>query len=180
MSNKLQPFSYEDIEISETISINGIPHLTRKAIGEFLEYLNPQVSIGNLVDRNQHILEFQYTSTVMSTDGKNYDTFVYDPIGFMLIAMRSDQPKALQMQIAIAKFVHHFAFNRPKLPFKEQVLASRLIASLTKEITETKNLFRRNALIRELQDTCLAAGKPMPDILEISQSVDQTDLFPRG
>lgn len=95
-------FHYGELEFSEAIMIGGVPHLTRRAIGEFLEYSNPQVSIGNLVDRNPHIFEFQSTSVVMSTDGKKYEVFVYDPVGFLLVVMESDQPRSVRLQCLVS------------------------------------------------------------------------------
>ena len=94
MSTQVQPFNWGEIELSQTVLIDGIPHATKTAIGEWLEYADPRVAINVIVDRNPHIDHYSTDIKLISVDGKNRDTKVYHPIGFLLIVMESGQPKA--------------------------------------------------------------------------------------
>jgi hypothetical protein len=51
----LAPFVYNDIELSETVLIDGIPHVTRRAVGELLEYNDPQNGVDSILSRNNYI-----------------------------------------------------------------------------------------------------------------------------
>lgn len=110
MSNtEVTPFHWGDIALSETVFIEGAPHATRFAVGEWLEYADPQNAIDVILGRNPHIKTHSVPVKLTGTDGKKYDTKVYHPIGFLLIVMESGQPKAQQMKQAVAEFVWHFA-----------------------------------------------------------------------
>ncbi len=69
--------------------------LTGEQIGMALEYEEPRKSINNIYDRNKDELdEYSVDTNLMSTDGKNYMTRIYNEKGVMLITMLSKQPKA--------------------------------------------------------------------------------------
>lgn len=53
--SELSSLNYENIDLTEVAFIDDIPHVTRKAIGEWLEYTDPQKAIDNLIDRNPHL-----------------------------------------------------------------------------------------------------------------------------
>ncbi len=108
-TTNLVPFEYQEIQLSESVEINGKPYFTRKAIGEWLGYADSQKAIDNILERNQHISEFSVTVKLRATDNKRYDTKVYDPIGFQLIVMESRQPRAVQYKVAVAHLVQAYA-----------------------------------------------------------------------
>ena len=126
------PFSWGKIKLSQTVQISGIPHMTRKAIGEWLEYPDPQKAIDKILERNPHVDHYSAPVNLTATDGKNYDTKVYHPMGFMLIAMESGQPKAKAMKVAVAEFVWHFAGPR-RLTAKEEMELMKLHRMLTND-----------------------------------------------
>lgn len=170
------PFVYSDIELSETVLIDGIPHVTRRAIGEFLEYGDPQKAIDNILDRNEHIKEFQYTLRLRGTDGKNYQTFVYDPVGFLLIVMESSQPKAQQMKVSIAKFVHHYAFFPEGVSFKERLELKKYRRTLLNDLEKCCDKFTQQGLLAELADVDSYLGRPSIDIKLLGKRANQADL----
>lgn len=93
--SQTQPYSWGDIALTQTIFVDSIPHMTRQTVGEWVEYADPQKAIGNIIERNQHnINDYSAPLNLRATDGKNYDTNVYHPIGFMLIVMESGQPES--------------------------------------------------------------------------------------
>lgn len=69
--------------------------MTRKQIGEALEYANPQKAIDKIHERNKDRLD-KYSVTVKlgGTDGKQYDTTLYNANGIYEICRWSRQPKA--------------------------------------------------------------------------------------
>lgn len=108
-TTNVQHFSWGGIDLAQVVYIDGIPHPTKQAMGEWLEYVEPRKYINKLLDRNPHIDHYSVDVKLGSTDGKNYETKVYHPIGFLLIVMESGQPKALACKVAVAEFVWHFA-----------------------------------------------------------------------
>jgi hypothetical protein len=174
-NTQIRPFSWGDIEFSETLMIAGVPHLTRRAIGEFLEYAEPRKSISKIVERNQHILEFELSSVVTTTDSKNYEVFIYDPVGFLLIVMESDQPKAMEMKIAIAQFVHHFT-KKPKLPLKEQRIIRSRLTSLVKSIVDETDQVSVKVHWGEIRFLCDMIGVSYPEIQLMRKEWSQMTL----
>ncbi|MFQ5647505.1 MAG: hypothetical protein ACE5GM_11295 [bacterium] len=110
MNTELIPFSFNDVNLSESCWIDGKPYFTRRAVGEWLEYPQPHQGIKNIIKRNPHIRDSQWSVVVSltTTDGKTYEQEVYDPIGLQLIIMESRQPKAKEYKIAVAKLVYAY------------------------------------------------------------------------
>jgi len=74
---------------------NGDIWLTRKQIGQALRYADPQKAIDNLHAKHADRLnKFSVTLKVRGTDGKFYDTTLYNAKGIMEICRWSQQPKA--------------------------------------------------------------------------------------
>lgn len=115
-SSNIIPFFFNDsrtnllIALQESCWIDGKPYFTGQAIGDFLEYNHPRRSINNIIERNPHINDKAWSVDIklMSTDGKMYVTRVYDPIAFQLIINKSNQPKAIALQVAVAHLVVAF------------------------------------------------------------------------
>lgn len=70
-------------------------YMTREQIGEALEYKNPLISISNIHSRNKDRLEnFSVVTSLISTDGKAYNTHLYVARGIYDICRFSRQPVA--------------------------------------------------------------------------------------
>jgi hypothetical protein len=120
--NGLIPFIYESIRLKESCWIDGKPCFTRRSIGEWLEYKNPDRSVHNITLRHSCVDQFSILIKLVSTDGKFYDQRVYDPIGLQLIINKSDKPKAIRFQIAVAHLVYAFMQGKlqpPKRPWNQ-------------------------------------------------------------
>lgn len=92
--NALQTFQFNDIPVS-VIGQDGEGWMTGDDIGKALDYNHPRDSIQNIFERNREELEeHSVTIKLMATDGKQYDTRVYNEEGVMMIAFFSKQPKA--------------------------------------------------------------------------------------
>lgn len=176
MSNtETTPFNWGEIALSETIFIEGAPHVTRFAVGEWLEYDDPIRAISKLLERNSYIEEHSVVVKLTTTDGKNYDTNVYHPIGFLLIVMESGQQKAQAMKQAVAEFVWHFAGPR-KMSFKERMDLLKVSCAITGKLGETSDAFVRDVLIAHLREVHLSMGVPLPDLARLGKDADQLAL----
>ena len=101
------PFQYGEVKIREAAYILGTPYFTRRAIGEWLGYNDPQKAIDNIIERNPHIQNPKWAVPLKlrGTDGKIYATTIYHPIALQLIVFESRQPRAIEYKIATAKLV---------------------------------------------------------------------------
>ena len=177
MNQTPSTFNWGDIALSQVVYINGAPHVTRTSIGEWLEYADPQNGIDKILGRNPHIESHSIPVNLSGMDGaRDYETTVYHPIGFLLIVMESGQPKAQAMKQAVAEFVWHFAGPR-KMSFKESTELLKLRRSLINDIGKTKDAFCRRALLDDLRDVSLSAGKSIPDIAFIGKNANQLNLI---
>jgi len=110
------PFSFQDIALAESVWIEGKPYFTRRAIGEFLEYAEPQKAIDKIIERNPAIQEFATTVNLTAVEGTRRvqrKIQVFDPVAFQLVVFRSNQPRAMQFQVAVAHRV--LAYMRGEL-----------------------------------------------------------------
>ena len=163
ITNQPAAFAWNDIALSEVVMINSVPHTTRRAIGEWLQYADPQKAIDNIISRNPHLETHSVPLNLRGTDGKNYDTFAYHPIGFLLIVMESGQPQAHAMKAAVAEFVWSFAGPR-KLSFRESDSLMKRRMALLDRIGSTRDAFVQAALLAYLREVSLTAGMPVPDV----------------
>lgn len=171
------PFTWGDIALSQVVDIDGTPHVTRQAIGEWLDYQEePADRIRRLIGRNPHIESYSVPVNLTATDGKNYDTRVYHPIGFLLIVMESGQPKAQQMKVAVAEFVWAFC-GASDLPVKERNAYLNEIERLTEALVSTKNAMLFKQRHAQLQYYCSMAHWPMPDLTLRSAGIEQLPLL---
>jgi len=107
MTTTLVPFVHDAIRLQEACWVNGRPHFTRRAIGQWLGYRHPQKAVDNLIGRCPHLRDPRWSVALKlrGTDGKEYDHEVVDPIGLQLILFESRQRKAIEYKIAVASLV---------------------------------------------------------------------------
>ena len=69
--------------------------VTREQIGTSLEYEDPRIAIAKIHDRHKNRLDkFSVVTKLTTTDGKQYDTYLYSARGVYEICRWSQQPKA--------------------------------------------------------------------------------------
>lgn len=74
---------------------NGEIFMTREQIGQALEYSDPRIAITKIHSRyKERLKNFSVSTRLVSTDGKVYETVVYDAKGIYEVCRRSQQPKA--------------------------------------------------------------------------------------
>lgn len=70
-------------------------YMTRKQIGEALGYGNPKRAMSDIHNRNKERLDgFSVVRKLPTTDGKSYNTVLYNEKGIYEIMRKSNQPKA--------------------------------------------------------------------------------------
>lgn len=176
MQNSLYPFVWRQIELSQTVQVNNVPHPTRYAIGEWLEYADPQNAVDVILGRNPHIKAWGIPVMLTGMEGaRDYETVVYHPVGFLLIVMESAQPKAKEMKQAVAEFVWNFAGPRT-MSFKERTELMKLSRALYNDLAKTKDAFVRDGLLAHLRNVALALGDPVPDVLRLGKDANQLAL----
>jgi prophage antirepressor-like protein len=173
--NDSQPLRWGDIALSQVVYVDGIPHPTGRAIGEWLEYEDPARSISKVLDRNAHIDHYSTVVNLTTVDGKNRDTRVYHPIGFLLIVMESGQPRAQAMKVAVAEFVWHFAGPQEVSP-KERNTYIREIERLTDKLAITRDAMVYKQAMQALQHYCRMAAWPLPEVTLLGQDPKQLRL----
>jgi hypothetical protein len=173
--NTVNAFTWGEIALSQVIYIDGVPHATKTAIGEWLEYADPRDAINKIVERNEYIRPWSVAVKLTATDGKNYSTEVFHPIGFLLIVMESGQPKAQAMKQAVAEFVWNFAGPKQLTPrLRHDLIRTRIV--LLREIEASRDAFVTAALVKTLQDVSLQLGMPLPSMNYLGAGRQQLTL----
>lgn len=88
--------------------MDGKPWFTRRAIGEFLGYPQPNQAIRLILKRNSHLGQWATVVNLTTVEGGHpvtRDIEVFDPIGLQLIIFESRQPKARAYKVAVAHLV---------------------------------------------------------------------------
>lgn len=175
MQNAINPFVWNEINLSQVVMIDGMPHSTKTAIGEWLEYAEPLKAINKIIERNPHLREYSVDVKLTSTDGKKYDSEVYHPIGFLLIVMESGQPRAHAMKAAVAEFAWNFAGPR-KLSQRDKGLFMKLRMELLDRLGKVRDAFVQTALLHDLREVSLQLGLPVPDMALLGTDARQKTL----
>lgn len=176
-NNTPSPFTWGAIELNQTVFVDGIPHATRAAVGEWLEYSDdPQKATDKILERNPHIEAHSIPVNLTGMTGQIYATKAYHPIGFLLLVMESGQPKAQAMKAAVAEFVWHFAGPQQLSPKAQLQLRNQRINILAK-LDKADKPFVREALLADLRVVSLTLGIEVPDVLLLnSAKTGQTAL----
>lgn len=81
--------------------------MTAKQLGGAIGYADPQKGMDNLLDRNPHLKteEFSVTLKMRGTDGKMYDTRVFNEDGIYESTMLAKTPKAFEFRSFVRKIL---------------------------------------------------------------------------
>jgi len=117
---------------------NGDIFMTRKQIGEALEYSEPDTAIRKIHKRHEERLkQFSVQTNLVGTDGKQYETYIYNEKGIYEIIRKSQQPKADEFYDFVYDLLEKLRKDELKVVKAEPKLPSNykeaLIALLEKE-----------------------------------------------
>ena len=175
--NVALPFRFGGMALRESCWLDGTPYFTRRAIGEWLEYSNPDVAIAKIVKKNPQIKEFSRLTNlvrvvgVTETDGmdrastplsdhsagkkkvaphsRELSVEVYDPIGLQLIINKSSQPRAMEFQVAAARLV---------LAYLQGDLVKVSLKMELADLLRFKSGWQRGAAVRAWQQSVVWRG----------------------
>ncbi|MBF0453643.1 MAG: hypothetical protein HQL72_02360 [Magnetococcales bacterium] len=170
-----EPLSWGEIQLNQVLWVNFVPHATRQAIGEWLEYAEPRISISTLLERNPYIEEYATVINLITVDGKKRDVSVYHPIGFLLICMESQTEKAKEMKQQIAAFVWDFC-QPEELTFKEKIELTKLRRTILVDLAKIKDSFVRRGLLDDLARVSKMLREPLPDLALLGSEGEQLVL----
>lgn len=86
---------FEGNEMNIYTNENNDVFMTREQIGSALEYVEPNTAIRKIHNRNKDRLDqFSVGTKLVGTDGKKYETIIYNEKGIYEIIRYSKQPKA--------------------------------------------------------------------------------------
>lgn len=109
--------------------------LTREQIGSALEYTNPDDALSKIHKRHKDRLDqFSVVAKLSSTDGKEYDTYLYTQKGVMEICRWSNKPKANQFMDWCWDVIERYRNNQGFTDQNTQLLINA-ITTLTSSIT---------------------------------------------
>jgi hypothetical protein len=163
MTYEVQPFLQGDLALSEVVYIDGVPHVTRKAIGEWLEYAEPRKAIDKILERYPHIERYATTVNLTAVDGAKRAVRVYHPVGFQLVVFESGQPKAMDYKVAVAEFVWSFV-GTDRLSFRDRELLENRRLKICGMLEKSTNPFVTRTLLHELVDVSARLSKQVQDI----------------
>lgn len=125
--------------------------MTREQIGLALEYSDPRIAIYKIHERHKDRLDkYSVVTNLTTTDGKTYQTYLYNSKGIMEICRWSQQPKADAFMDWVWEVVEsirkHGAYATPAT--LDKMIASpdfgiKLLSALKEEQEKRKNLERK-------------------------------------
>ncbi|WGF40292.1 MULTISPECIES: phage antirepressor KilAC domain-containing protein [Lysinibacillus] len=154
---------------------NGDVFMTRKQIGEALEYSEPETAIRKIHKRHEERLDqFSVQTKLVGTDGKQYETFIYNEKGIYEVIRKSQQPKAdefydfvYDLLESLRKGELKIVQTQPQLPtnYKEALLA------LVKEVEKNEQLEIEKQMYQQQVDDM------QPIVTYVDEVLKCTDLL---
>lgn len=95
-------------------------YLTADQIGDALEYSDPRISINNIYNRNKELLDEYSTVIKLMTQGQKRNIRVFNEEGAMIIAMKSNKPKAIAFQKWAVKVLKQHRLGQISTPNNTQ------------------------------------------------------------
>ncbi len=159
--------TFELLPTDKFIIENNDLWLNAESIGISLGYSEPKKAVLKIYERNQKELNhFSCIVKMTASDGKAYNTRVFNEEGIYLITMHANTPKASQFRIELAKFL-----KQKRLEALRDAKAQGYITA-DKINARYRNLRLTNSEIKRLH-ILLNAGVPKKDIAKLLRiSVD--------
>lgn len=122
--------------------------MTAEQIGECLEYSEPIIAINKLITRNDYLreAEFSVVTKLVSTDGKHYNTRVFNEDGIYEITMLAKTSKAKEFRCWVRRLLKSLRKGDVNLITKAEysllqnqiIEANKVLARLETKLTPTK------------------------------------------
>lgn len=113
--------------------------MTRKQIGEALEYANPQWAIDKIHSKHSDRLDkFSVTTKMVGTDGKQYNTTIYSSKGVYEICRWSRQTKANEFIDWVWNIVDHLKFGNVVSREEVEFMINQMLLPVEKELIKLR------------------------------------------
>jgi prophage antirepressor-like protein len=154
---------FNDVHVDFFKNDEGDIIMTAEQIGNALGYTHPRQSIINIFNRNKDRLEkFSVETNLISTDGKEYETRIFNEKGIYAIIMLSNKPKAIEFQEWVYDVISDIRKNgfflpttieQPELLEKINQLETKIESFVTLNSHEARTLQKSiNRRVYELAD----------------------------
>lgn len=161
---------------------NGDVFMTRKQIGEALEYSEPETAIRKIHKRHEERLkQFSAQTKLVGTDGKAYETYIYNEKGIYEVIRKSQQPKADEFYDFIYDLLEGLrkgelkvVQSQPQLPinYKEALLALVQEVEKNEQLEIEKQMYQQQVADMQPIMTYVDEVLKCTDLLVISQIAD--------
>ena len=152
----VQTFRYRGLGFSEVVMIGGIPHITRKAIGEFLGYSHASAGCGLLVRRHAHIIAKEKQAYI-ARGNTNSLAYLYGPDAFFAILLATEMNRFADKKADIEAFMAEFSTHQ--VEFKS--------AEKSKLPSKFVSLDEKNNLIKSGRALSGILGVSMPKVYRL-------------
>lgn len=171
----LNPFLFSELEVRTAVDEHGEVWFCAKDVCAVLD-ISWSGRGNTLKSLPETWVMVSYHETIK---GERETIFINEPGVFKLI-FRSNKPKAEEFANWVCEEVlpqiRKNGFFGELSP-KEYIAVVQQISRLEFRLTDSKNAFTHELLLKPLQNLCNMAGQPMPDIALISRQIDQSDLI---
>ncbi|MFI2132868.1 phage antirepressor KilAC domain-containing protein [Lysinibacillus fusiformis] len=169
---------------------NGDVFMTRKQIGEALEYSEPETAIRKIHKRHEERLDqFSVQTKLVGTDGKQYETFIYNEKGIYEVIRKSQQPKAdefydfvYDLLESLRKGELKIVQTQPQLPtnYKEALLALVKEVEKNEQLEIEKQMYQQQVADMQPVMTYVDEVLRCTDLLVTSQIADDYGMSARA
>lgn len=149
-----QRFAWANLTFSEAVIIDDIPHLSRKAVGEFLGYASPATAISLLIRRNQHIALHQ-KQVLVKVNHTSSHALLLHPDGFFACLMASNINLHADKNNSVDDFMQTFATRHDAIADNAK---KKNVAGKFSSLAEKENL------IKSGKELSLMLGVSMPKV----------------
>lgn len=167
------PFQFSDLEVRTATDENSEVWFCAKDVCSVLEITWSGATLENMPEN-------WITMLKLNTVTGEKDAVFINEAGLYHLIFRSNKPKAKEFANWVCETVlpeiRKTGFFGV-LEIKDQINISKQIASLTEQITATKNAFQRRLLMDQLRRLCNLVSQPIPPTDWIALTHDQVDLF---
>ena len=169
------PFQFTDLDIRTATDEHSEVWFCAKDVCAVLDitWKGSTETLENMPDNRKGVLKLR-------TPGGEQDTVFINEAGLYHLIFRSNKPKAKEFANWVCETVlpeiRKTGFFGT-LEIKDQISISKQIDSLSLQITQTTNAFRRKLLHDQLRRLCNLVNQPIPPTDWIALEYTQVDLF---
>lgn len=167
------PFQFADLDIRTATDEHSEVWFCAKDVCQVLDISWSSVTLENMPENWKLVIK-------LITSFGEKDTYFINEAGLYHLIFRSNKPKAKDFANWVCETVlpeiRKTGFFGT-IDIKDQISVSKQIDSISLQIINTKNAFRRKLLQDQLRRLCNIVNQPIPPTKWIALEYDQVDLF---